>query len=118
MNPSVHSGQGHSLAVCRALEQWFANGGRSVTFVMVHSRFEWGPHHEAHEFVRGLPPVGGRRMATSLDSLRKEGYSYLPGLMVYHVPEREIQGPQFLVAPEPRRRYRTADLRQGRSLAR
>ena len=30
MNPSVHSGQGHSLAVCRALEQWFANGGHSV----------------------------------------------------------------------------------------
>jgi len=51
VNPSVHSGQGHSLAVCRAREQWFANGGRSVTFVMVHSRFEWGPHHEAHKFV-------------------------------------------------------------------
>jgi len=72
VNPSVHLGQGHSLAVCRALEQWFANGGRSVTFVMVHSRFEWGPHHEAHEFVWGLPPVGGRCMATSLDSLRKK----------------------------------------------
>src|SRR6188768_1607899 len=38
--------------------------------------------------------------------------------MVYHVPEREIQGPQLLVAPEPRRRYRTANLRQGRGLAR
>jgi len=58
--------------VCHALEQWFANGGRSVTFVMVHSRFEWGPHHKAHEFVRGLPPVSSRRMATSLDSLRKK----------------------------------------------
>jgi len=69
VNPSVHSGQGHSLAVCRALEQWFANGSRSV---MVHSRFEWGPHHEAHEFIRGLPPVGSRRMATSPDSLRKK----------------------------------------------
>jgi len=45
VNPSMHSGQGHSLAVCRALEQWFANGGCSVTFVMVHSRFEWGLHH-------------------------------------------------------------------------
>jgi len=55
VNPSVHSGQSHSLAVCRALEQWFANSSRSITSVMVHSRFEWGPHHEAHEFVRGLP---------------------------------------------------------------
>jgi len=72
VNTSVHSGQGHSLAVCCALEQWFANSGRSITFVMVHSRFEWGPHHEAHEFVCGLPPVGSRRMATSLDSLRKK----------------------------------------------
>jgi len=72
VNPSVHSGQGHSLAVCCALEQWFANGGRSATFVMVHSPFEWGLHHEAHEFVCGLPPVSSRRMATSLDSLRKK----------------------------------------------
>ena len=71
VNPSVHSGQGHSLAVCRALEQWFANSSHSVTFVMVHSRFEWGPHHEAHEFVRGLPPVSSRHMATSLNSLCK-----------------------------------------------
>jgi len=72
VNPSVHSGQGHSLAVCCALEQWFANGGHSVTFVMVHSCFEWGPHHEAHKFVRGLPPVGGRPIAKSLDSLHKK----------------------------------------------
>jgi len=72
MNPSVHSGQGHSLAACRTLEQWFANGGRSITFVMVHSHFEWGPHHEAHEFICGLPPVSGRLMATSLNSLRKK----------------------------------------------
>jgi len=71
VNPSIHSGQGHSLAVCRALEQWFANGGCSVTFIMVHSCFEWGPHHEAHKFICALPPVGSRRMATSLDSLRK-----------------------------------------------
>ena len=51
VNPSMHSGQGHSLAVCHALDQWFAHGGRSITFIMVHSRFEWGPHHEAHDFV-------------------------------------------------------------------
>jgi len=44
VNPSVHSGQGHSLAVCHTLEQWFANGSRSVTFVMVHSLFEWGSY--------------------------------------------------------------------------
>jgi len=42
----------------------------------------------------------------------------LPGFMVYHVPEREIQGPQLLVAPEPRQRCRTANLHQGWSLAR
>jgi len=40
VNPSVHSGQSHFLTVCRALEQWFANGSYSVTFVMVHSCFE------------------------------------------------------------------------------
>jgi len=47
-------------------------GKEGMTFVMVHSCFEWGPHHEAHEFVHGLPPVSSRCMATSLDSLCKK----------------------------------------------
>ena len=72
INPSIHSGQGHSLAVCRTLKQWFTNSGHNIKFIMVHSRFKWRPHHETYEFVCGLPPVGSRHMATSLDSLRKK----------------------------------------------
>ena len=97
MNPSVHSGQGHSLAVCRALEQWFANGGRSVTFVMVHSQFEWGPHHEAHEFVRGLPPVGGRHMATSLDSLHKKATATCLDSLSTMFQNKKYRGHNFLL---------------------
>jgi len=97
VNPSMHSGQGHSLAVCRTLEQWFANGGRSVTFVMVHSRFEWGPHHEAHEFVQGLPPVGGRCMATSLDSLHKKATATCLDSWSTMFQNEKYQGHNFLL---------------------
>jgi len=80
MNPSFHSGQGHSLAVCCTLEQWFTNGSCSVTFVMVYSCFEWGPHHEAQLLVwtHGLPCSRTRntRATTSCCSRTSTEVSY------------------------------------------
>jgi len=73
-NPSPHSGQGHSLAVCRALAAWFeGHSDRKIMFVQVPSILKWGIHQKAHDFVRDLPAVPtGRRPATSLDTVRKE----------------------------------------------
>ncbi|KJA14979.1 hypothetical protein HYPSUDRAFT_208252, partial [Hypholoma sublateritium FD-334 SS-4] len=72
LDPSVHSGQGHSLAVCRALLVWFAADPlNTLEFYDCPSKAEWDVHHEVHQFLLGLPPVPGLRPRMTLDSLRK-----------------------------------------------
>ncbi|PPQ93992.1 hypothetical protein CVT25_007370, partial [Psilocybe cyanescens] len=49
VDPSIHSGQGHSVAVCEALQTWFTRkDGQSITFVYVPSRLQWDLHYKAH----------------------------------------------------------------------
>ncbi|KJA13557.1 hypothetical protein HYPSUDRAFT_209437 [Hypholoma sublateritium FD-334 SS-4] len=72
LDPSVHSGQGHSLAVCCALLVWFAADPlNALKFYDCPSKAEWDVHHEVHQFLLGLPPVPGLRPRMTLDSLRK-----------------------------------------------
>ncbi|KJA13170.1 hypothetical protein HYPSUDRAFT_1080581, partial [Hypholoma sublateritium FD-334 SS-4] len=72
LDPSVHSGQGHSLAVCRALLVWFAADPlNTLEFYDCPSKAEWDVHHEVHQFLLGLPPVPGLRPRMTLDSLHK-----------------------------------------------
>ncbi|RXW14700.1 hypothetical protein EST38_g11152 [Candolleomyces aberdarensis] len=60
VDPSVHSGQAHSLAVCKALGEWFSNGeDRSLEFIGAPSKLKWGIHHQAHVASRSLPPIPG-----------------------------------------------------------
>ncbi|RXW14774.1 hypothetical protein EST38_g11077 [Candolleomyces aberdarensis] len=48
-NLSVHSGQAHSLAVCKALSEWFSGGrDRLLEFIGTPSKLKWGIHHQAH----------------------------------------------------------------------
>src|SRR5687767_13668810 len=55
VNPSVHSGQGHSLAVCKSLSTWLGGDPhRVINFVKVPSKLGWGAHQEAHGYARGL----------------------------------------------------------------
>ncbi|PPQ90830.1 hypothetical protein CVT25_011970, partial [Psilocybe cyanescens] len=50
VDPSIHSGQGHSVAVCEALQTWFTcKDGQSITFVYVPSHLQWDLHYKAHE---------------------------------------------------------------------
>lgn len=68
MDTSIHSGQGHSLAVCKVLLDWFsADASRTITFVDVPSKLEWDIHHIAHKWVHETPPVLGIG-SNSLDS--------------------------------------------------
>ena len=70
VNPSLHSGQGHSLAVCRTLAAWLAKDSScTITFVQVLSKLEWSIHKEAHDYAKGLISPAGPRPATSLDSV-------------------------------------------------
>jgi hypothetical protein len=73
VDPSVHSGQAHSLAVCKALAAWFElSPSHSVTFAQAPSKLEWRLQNEAHSFARGMPSIpSGSRPATTLDSMRK-----------------------------------------------
>ncbi|PPQ94497.1 hypothetical protein CVT25_013817, partial [Psilocybe cyanescens] len=49
VDPSIHSGQGHSVAVCEALQTWFTRkDGQSITFVYVPLRLQWDLHYKAH----------------------------------------------------------------------
>jgi hypothetical protein len=41
VNPLVHSGQAHSLAMCKALIQWFAlSEDHKIEFIATFSRLE------------------------------------------------------------------------------
>jgi len=72
MDQSLHSGQGHSLAVCRTLAAWLAEDSScTITFIQVPSKLEWSIHKEAHDYARGLISPAGLRPATSLDTVRK-----------------------------------------------
>jgi len=73
LDPSPHSGQGHSLAVCKCLGQWFAESpDHKLAFIQSPSSLKWGIHGQAHDFVCDIPPVPcGRRPVTSLDTVRK-----------------------------------------------
>jgi hypothetical protein len=73
VDPSVHSGQAHSLAVCKALTVWLSGmGDKAIEFVQAPSKLQWGLQYAAHTCARDLPSVPtGRRPATSLDYMRK-----------------------------------------------
>ncbi|KJA16514.1 hypothetical protein HYPSUDRAFT_207003 [Hypholoma sublateritium FD-334 SS-4] len=74
LDPSVHSGQGHSLAVCHLLLVWFnANLLSTLEFYDCPSKAEWDVHHEVHQFLKGLPLVPGLWPRMTLDLLCKYG---------------------------------------------
>ncbi len=70
-DPSVHSSQGVSLAVCRALLKWFAEVPKAtIDFVDVPTIFGWAPHKGVHDYLRTLPRVPGVCPALTYDSVR------------------------------------------------
>ncbi|KAK1219358.1 hypothetical protein PQX77_017933 [Marasmius sp. AFHP31] len=98
VDPSLHSGQAHSLAVCKALNEWLLeDDDREIKFVEVPSSAKWSVHHSAHLFVRGLPPVGaGNAPQTSLDYLRKKATDACQDAWVTRFQEAKYKGGQFL----------------------
>ncbi|KAF4611997.1 hypothetical protein D9613_003793 [Agrocybe pediades] len=75
VDPTLHSGQGHSLAVCRALEPWLAEDADcSITFVQVPSKLKWKIHQEAHDECRAFnAPLSTVYGALSLNQSRRTG---------------------------------------------
>jgi len=68
----VHSGQGHSLAVCRTLTAWLGEDPDCrVFFIQVPSKLGWNIHKEAHDYATSLIQPVVPRPDTSLDSVQK-----------------------------------------------
>ncbi|KAF4622833.1 hypothetical protein D9613_001563 [Agrocybe pediades] len=72
VDPTLHSSQGHSLAVCRALEPWLAEDADcSITFIQVPSKLKWKIHQEAQDECRAFNAPAVQHPSTSLDSVRR-----------------------------------------------
>ena len=66
VDPSPHSGQASSLAVCLALRKWLTDDQRCIIHLWhVPSKEEWKIHHEAHEAakVAKIPLCPGCRVS-------------------------------------------------------
>jgi hypothetical protein len=74
MDPSVHSGQALSLAICKAVNEWLAvSAVNHIEFIQAPSKLKWGIHHEAHLYAHSLLPIpSGKRPATFLDRVCKQ----------------------------------------------
>ncbi|KAK1219306.1 hypothetical protein PQX77_017977 [Marasmius sp. AFHP31] len=94
VDPSLHSGQAHSLTVCKVLNEWLlGNDDREIKFVEVPSSAKWLVHHSAHLSVRGLPLIGaGSAPQTSLDYLCKKATDTCQDAWVTHFQEAKYKG--------------------------
>ena len=104
VDPSVHSGQAHSLTVCRKLATWLSGfPDRKVMFVEVPSKLEWGIQHQAHLRAHSLPPIVlGERPETSLDGVRKHVADSALDAWTTMARDPDYLGHQFLVFSDPK----------------
>ncbi len=69
-DPSVHSSQGVSLAVCRALLKWFAEVPEAtIDFVDVPAIAGWAPHKGCARLLAHSPPCAWRTPGTALTTI-------------------------------------------------
>ena len=71
LDPSLHSGQAHSLAIIRALSPWLTGSPSTrVSFIQVPSRWQWPLHKRAHNEARAQRYPMGPQPYTSSAYLR------------------------------------------------
>jgi len=97
VDPSLHSGQGHSLAVCQTLAAWFAEDPScTITFVQVPSKLEWSIHKEAHDDAKDLISSAVLRPAMSLDSVQKAVTKHSQESWTHMFEDPSYKGRNFL----------------------
>ena len=70
VDPSVHSGQAHFLAVCSVLQSFFCSGfSYRIEFWDCPSTAEWSLHQIVHNNVTNTKVAAGLHLATFLDTL-------------------------------------------------
>ncbi|CAA7270785.1 unnamed protein product [Cyclocybe aegerita] len=103
VDPSVHSGQAFSLAVCCALQEWFeADDFHRITFVYIPSALQWDIHGEAHKYVTELKVrVGRRKTDNSIDVLRSWAAHSVLDSWSSTFQDPTYQGSEFLELQQP-----------------
>ncbi|KAF5321476.1 hypothetical protein D9619_001127 [Psilocybe cf. subviscida] len=72
VDPSPHSGQAHSLAVCAVLQGWLqGDKEHTITFVDVPSSLRWSLHGQAHQYATQLRVPLRRDPALTFNSIRQ-----------------------------------------------
>ncbi|CAA7270790.1 unnamed protein product [Cyclocybe aegerita] len=103
VDPSVHSGQAFSLAVCCALQEWFeADDFHRITFVYIPSALQWDIHGEAHKYVTELKVrVGRRKRDNSIDVLCSRAAHSVLDSWSSTFQNPTYQGSEFLELQQP-----------------
>ncbi|KAF9548614.1 hypothetical protein CPC08DRAFT_729489 [Agrocybe pediades] len=98
----MHSGQGHSLAVCRALEPWMAEDADcSISFIHVLSKLKWKIHQEAHDECQAFNAPAVQHPSTSLDSVRQHVTKSIQGEWKTLFQDPIYRGHNFLMLQQP-----------------
>ena len=70
VDPSIYSGQAHSLAVCSTLRLFFSQGhGHRIDFWDCSSKAEWSLHQLVYNNVTNTRVAAGPHLAASIDFL-------------------------------------------------
>ena len=104
VDPSVHSGQAHSLAVCRHLSSWLKDHPeRKIMFIETPSKLKWGIQHQVHLCTWDLPLIPlGVRPETLIDGVRKHIADSALNAWTMLSKDPDYLGHQFLQFRDPK----------------
>ena len=106
VDPSVHPGQAHSLAVCYALRVFFSQGyGYRIDFWDCSSKAEWSLHQWIHNDVTNTRVSAGPHPATSIDFLCSKSVISCLDTWRTLFNHPTIQGRHFLPLRDRNRRF-------------
>ena len=97
VDPSVHSGQVHSLAVCSVLRLFFSQGhGYRIDFWDCLSKAEWSLHQLVHNNVTNTRVAARLYLVTSIDFLYSKSVIFCLDTWKMSFNHPAVQGQHFL----------------------
>ena len=106
VDPSVHPGQAHSLAVCSILRLFFSQGySYRIDFWDCPSKAEWSLHQLVHNNVTNTRVSAGPHPATSIDFLHSKSVISCLDTWRTLFNRPTVQGRHFLPLRDRNRRF-------------
>ena len=97
VDPAVHSGQAHSLAIIQTLRQFFAESpDQHIDFRDCPSNAQWSLHYLIHNNVTKIRISARLHPATSLDALRSKSAAFCLDAWRTFFSRPSYQGHHFL----------------------